>query len=424
MALSQSDLLRKAHYVPLLFVLGYAALLALLTIPAIQRELLFLHHVPIPLFPDFTNPERYGLAPFKTRNLRLNTSDGESIGAWHVLPRSVYQDLRPFPPEAKVDDDLFDRAFGQRPTIIYFHGNAGNRATPHRVRSYSAFSTNLDCNVLAIDYRGYGDSSGIPSEAGLLTDARTAFDFVHRAMRAHSDTTQVLSTTGTDIGARQGLNDKDDGAGRGESGSIPPEKNIILVGQSLGTGVVSGLAENLAREGIYPRALVVIAPFTSITELLTSYRLFRFIPILGPLGHFPIIQRFFQSFLYDTFDSKIALANTTSPTLLLHAVNDRTIPHSHSADLFASLSLGRTQVRPIDAAALSRTAETTAVSVTPYEGWGTVRSFNRDSTSDEVSSDEGKGKGKVVWWEGKNGGHDNLGWAEGTLHLIARIANL
>ncbi|OCF45643.1 hypothetical protein I317_00545 [Kwoniella heveanensis CBS 569] len=400
--MSANDILRRAHYLALLLVLGYAVLLALLTIPAIQRELLFLHHVPIPLFPDYANPERYSLAPFKTRNLWLNTSDGEAIGAWHVLPRSVYGALQPFPPRSELDDNLFDEAFSQRPTIIYFHGNAGNRATSHRVRSYSAFSTNLDCNVLAIDYRGFGDSSGTPSEEGLLTDARAAYDYVAQRVARSSHTIRTKQKD-TDIATAGEVKLEGEEGGTGRDGA---EKNIVLVGQSLGTGVVSGLAGRLAQEGIYPRSLVLIAPFTSITELLTSYRLFRFIPILGPLGHVPFVQRFFQSFLYHTFDSKAALANTFSPTLLLHAINDHTIPHSHSDDLFNSLTL------PTTADTNGPAASASTMEAVSYEGWGTVRTVDRGQ------------KGQVIWWEGKNGGHDNLGWAEGTLDLIARIANL
>ena len=86
---------------------------------------------------------------------------------------------------------------------------AANRAAPHRVRSYSAYSA-LDCNVLAIDYRGFGDSTGTPSEPGLIADARAIWDYVTEQ-------------------------------GGGE---------IILMGQSLGTGVVAGLAGELVREGM------------------------------------------------------------------------------------------------------------------------------------------------------------------------------
>ncbi|KAK6906508.1 hypothetical protein I203_100493 [Kwoniella mangroviensis CBS 8507] len=364
-----NKLLKRAHYVPAVVLLAYVALLALMTIPAIQREFLFLHHVPIPLLPDFDSPEKYGLGPFKTRNLRLNTSDGVEIGAWHVLPRSVYQSLNSFPPDSLPGDELFEHAFVQRPTILYFHGNAGTRAVSHRVRSYSAFSTNLDCNVLVIDYRGFGDSTGRPTEEGLIIDARTAYNYVANSL--------------------------------GKAGLTKDEIQdmIILAGQSLGTGVVSGLAGQLASEGIKPRALVLIAPFSSVTELIVSYRLLKVIPLLGPLAIFPAAQRFFQTFLLHPFNSVKALEQTSSPTLLLHAINDNTIPYSHSARLFSSL---------LHSASLTEGF----VHETSYKGWGTVRSIDRGE------------KGEVIWWEGQNGGHDNLGWAEGTIDLIARVAKL
>lgn len=89
------------------------------------------------------------------------------------------------------------------------------------MRGYSAFSNNLDCNVLAVDYRGFGDSSGTPSEQGLINDARAVWDYVVQ----HAS--------------------EKDGEGQGQEG----EKDVIMVGQSLGTGVVAGLAGQLAEEG-------------------------------------------------------------------------------------------------------------------------------------------------------------------------------
>ena len=79
---------------------------------------------------------------FKTRNFRLNSTDGESLGVWHVLyvsammfrlirvsgqlmdrPKSTYQALEPFPPLSKLDDSIFEASLRDRPTILYFHGN-------------------------------------------------------------------------------------------------------------------------------------------------------------------------------------------------------------------------------------------------------------------------------------------------------------
>jgi abhydrolase domain-containing protein 12 len=84
------------------------------------------------------------------------------------------------------------------------------------VRGYSAYS-NLDCNVIAVDYRGFANSTGTPSEEGLMLDARTVWDYV------------------------QGI--------QGRLEERQSDKDVILVGQSLGTGVVAGLAGQLAREG-------------------------------------------------------------------------------------------------------------------------------------------------------------------------------
>ena len=69
-------------------------------------------------------------------------------------------------------------------------------------------------NVLTIDYRGFGDSSGTPSEQGLIIDARTAWDYVSSMSNIHTE----------------------------------PQENMVLVGTSLGTGVVAQLAGQLAKE--------------------------------------------------------------------------------------------------------------------------------------------------------------------------------
>ncbi|KAK4689271.1 uncharacterized protein P7C73_g840, partial [Tremellales sp. Uapishka_1] len=374
--MSLSKFLWKAHYVPLALIGTYALLLAALTFPSIQREFIFLNAIKVPFFTKYSNPERYGLAPFKTRNFNLTTPDGETIGVWHVLPRSYYRNLVPFPPESLLPEEIFVQALQHRPTIIYLHGNvsfglsfspmasliaqAGTRAASHRVRGYNAFSSQLDCNVLAVDYRGFGDSTGEPSEDGLVIDARTVWDHVLAGV-----------------------------------GHKRADEEIILVGQSLGTGVVAALAGRLADLGQFPRALVMIAPFTSLPDLLATYQLFFLIPVLSPLQKIPGALTFFTSFLKSRFNSTQALLKTSSPTLFVHALNDPTIPPSHSATLFSSLRTGDTQV-----------------DVTKHAGWGSISSYGR------------KDKGEVIWWEGDTGGHNGLGWSEGVIDLIARVGAL
>lgn len=62
------------------------------------------------------------------------------------------------------------------PTILYFHGNAGNMG--HRLQNAHGFFHSCQCNVLLVEYRGYGLSTGIPSERGFSADARAAFEYL------------------------------------------------------------------------------------------------------------------------------------------------------------------------------------------------------------------------------------------------------
>ena len=92
-----------------------------------------------------------------------------------------------------------------------------------------------------------------------------------------------------------------------------------------------------------------------------------------------------------------------SPILILCAKDDSIIPHFHSENLFNHL------VREQD-----RTQGGVEVQETDYPGWGRISRLNR-------ADEDGGG---VEWWEGLAGGHNNLGWAEGTIDLIAQVAAL
>ncbi|KAI5857615.1 Alpha/Beta hydrolase protein [Tricharina praecox] len=61
-------------------------------------------------------------------------------------------------------------------TVLYMHGNAGNIG--HRLPLARVFSDNMGANVFMLSYRGYGLSTGRPSEKGLLIDAQTALDYL------------------------------------------------------------------------------------------------------------------------------------------------------------------------------------------------------------------------------------------------------
>jgi hypothetical protein len=119
---------------------GYAGLLALMYV--FQRALMY--------FPDTarTPPAAAGLP--QAEEVILTTDDGERLVAWHVPPQPG------------------------KPVVLYFHGNAGNLPLrADRFRKLVSDGTGL----VALSYRGYGGSTGRPSEEGLLRDAEATYAF-------------------------------------------------------------------------------------------------------------------------------------------------------------------------------------------------------------------------------------------------------
>ncbi|CAF0795525.1 unnamed protein product [Rotaria sp. Silwood1] len=81
-------------------------------------------------------------------------------------------------------------------TVLYLHGAGGNIS--HRLEVLRLFYENLHCNILIIDYRGFGKSSGSPTELGLYIDAQTAYDYLIYKQKILPENIIVL---GTSLGA-------------------------------------------------------------------------------------------------------------------------------------------------------------------------------------------------------------------------------
>lgn len=187
----------------------------------------------------------------KTLNTYLTTSDNQTLGAWFVLSEDYYQAnvaraafASPIPSTELIRDTL-----QQHPTILFLHGAAGTRAVSWRVAAYQSFTSRLHANVLAVDYRGFGDSAGVPSEDGLELDAYAAWNWL------------------LEHGAKA--------------------EDIVIIGHSLGTGVAGRFMTSLHKEGIKPRGVALLAPFSTLGKLIETYSIFN-IPILQPLQMFPI----------------------------------------------------------------------------------------------------------------------------------------
>jgi uncharacterized protein len=204
-----------------------------------QRSLMY--------FPETlrTTPAQAGLP--EAEEVTLDTADGERVIAWHIAPR------------------------GDQPVILYFHGNGG--ALRYRVDRYRAL-TQDGTGLLALSYRGYGGSSGRPSEQGLIEDARATYAFAAQRY---------------------------------------PEARLVLWGESLGTGV----AVALAAEKKVTR-LVLEAPFLSGVSIAASA--YPFVPV--------------RWLMKDQFRSDLRIRNVAAPVLIVHGDRDTVIPIESGEQLF------------------------------------------------------------------------------------------
>ena len=149
-------------------------------------------------------------------------------------------------------------------TILFFHGNAGS--LENRTYKLNHFK-DLNVNFLIIAWRGFSGSEGKPSEVGLYRDAASAI--------------QWLKLKGV------------------------TEKNIILYGESLGTGVAIEVAQNKKYAGI-----ILESPYTSMVNLGKKYY---------PL--FPV-----RFLLKDKFESFKKIKKISVPLLVMHGKLDRIVP--------------------------------------------------------------------------------------------------
>ena len=172
--------------------------------------------------------------------LSLQTADGENLVAWWAAP-----------------------AAPARPVILYLHGNGANlTARLARFRGLAAAGYGL----MAPSWRGYGGSTGTPTEAGLMADARSAFAELRR--RA-------------------------------------PGARVVIVGESLGTAVATKLAAETQAAG-----LILDSSFSAAVDI--AARGYPWLPV--------------RLLMLDRFDAAAAAPEVTAPVLQLHCRDDPVTP--------------------------------------------------------------------------------------------------
>ena len=149
-------------------------------------------------------------------------------------------------------------------TILFFHGNAGS--LENRIHKLNHFR-DMNVNFLIIAWRGFSGNKGKPSEEGLYEDGKSAINWL----------------------ANRGIKKKD----------------IVIYGESLGTGVATHLAQNKNFAGI-----ILETPFTSMIDAAKNF--YPYIPV--------------SLLLKDKFDNKSKIINIKSPILIMHGEADQIVP--------------------------------------------------------------------------------------------------
>ena len=149
-------------------------------------------------------------------------------------------------------------------TILFLHGNAGT--LEDRIHKINHFK-DIDINFLLLSWRGFSGNNGDPSEKGIYEDARSAVSWLKN------------------------------------KGIV--EKNIIIYGESLGTGAAVEIAQNNDFAGV-----ILESPFTSMIDAgKTKY------------PFFPV-----RLLLKDKYESDKKIKNIKSPILIMHGEVDRIVP--------------------------------------------------------------------------------------------------
>lgn len=149
-----------------------------------------------------------------------------------------------------------------------------------------------------------------------------------------------------------------------EQGGVSP-RNIVLIGHSLGTAVSTAVYHHFSTQGKPLGGLALIAPFTNVPKLTTTYRVGGIVPLLQPLALFPAVQTWGTSQVRDKWQTELRLAEVAASgqghkITIFHARSDFAIPCHHALSLYQTLCSGKAEWRPVDPPGFEASKSTTA----------------------------------------------------------------
>ncbi|PGH14061.1 hypothetical protein AJ80_06065 [Polytolypa hystricis UAMH7299] len=391
-----APLFKKAYWSLAFAGLVYVLAIFSLTYPAVQRGALYSNAINPSPWQDVNDAEYFGFQKSQVQPFNIVTPDNETLYAWHIIPpylcKEFEEDLLANPPSGPAEDitkTLAYKLLAENPNarvVVNLHGNAahiGSGYRPNTYRSHLAASTPTHpVHVIAFDYRGFGKSTGTPTEEGLITDAEAVITYLTSAPL-----------------------------------SISPSR-IAIAGQSLGTAVAAGLAERLTftKALSEPFATILLfAPFSNVPTLLESYQFFGLLPpIFSPIVGYPRAKKYILNHVVDTWDTASRLARLTGvkphseddhavhgdqafDVKIIHAANDFEIPWREGRRAWAAAVGGEDNAAKLGTFVKDHASED---GVTQLEVW-----------EKEIGADPRTGEKRVkrVTWERvRYGGHNRV----------------
>jgi fermentation-respiration switch protein FrsA (DUF1100 family) len=214
---------------------------------SLERQVLFAPERSLRVTPEHVGLEFDDVFP--------TTADGVTLHGWHIP--------------------------GPSPDVVWliFHGNGGNVSV--RLDQYQEIRRRYGASIVAVDYRGYGRSEGVPSERGFYADALAAY---------------VIAT------------------------ELHPGKKIILFGRSMGGPVAAQLASIM-----HPAALILEAAISSVPDVMHERAPWtRFVPV--------------QFIMQSRFSSTKHVTGLSVPILVIHGDSDRTVSPANAQRIFGAAS--------------------------------------------------------------------------------------
>jgi len=257
--------------------------------------LVFLFQSHLVFFPGtgrevVVTPQSYGLG-FEAVGIR--TADGETLQAWWVPAEDA------------------------RGVVLFFHGNAGNIS--HRL-DYLQMFHRLRYSTLIVDYRGYGRSTGTPSEAGTYRDAEAAWDYLRHARLAQPRDVVIAgeslgAAVATWLAAEKSLTPAPPSFSPAPLPSGEGRLEIPFPRRGEGHGMGEG-----------PRAVVLFSTFTSATDLGAEVYWFLPVRLLSRIG----------------YDNRENLKRIRAPVFIAHSRDDDIVPYAHGKRLYEAANEPKT----------------------------------------------------------------------------------